>query len=156
MIEDQIFGIVEYVWNAFVGIDLQRRSEGKVDRMRGYFLSSSVEIEGAWQGEVSLLFSEELAHRVASHLFEMPITSVSQEEIRETLGEISNIMGGNLKRLLPEPCHLSVPVVGFEEVLTAKVRGLPSHTTHQVLADCEGRLLVVMLAEYKPVVRQAH
>lgn len=145
--EDQIFEIVEHVWRAFVGMDLARRDALPGGEAGGYFLVASIAIEGAWEGEAALFCSEPLAHRMAAHLFEMAPADVGPDEVRETLGEISNIIGGNLKRLLPEPCHLSIPVVGYERNLKAHAARITAHAASKVLACCETEYVVVMLAE---------
>ena len=145
--EDRIFHIVEDVWTSFVGIKLERRSEQELSGVKGYFLVASIEIEGAWKGEVALFCSESLAHRVAAHLFEMDPAEVTDEEVRETLGEINNIISGNLKRLLPEPCHLSAPVVGYEKNAKGNAKTIVDSKAIKVLAVCERQFIVVMLAD---------
>ena len=45
------------------------------------------------------------------------------EAVRDALGELTNILGGNLKALLPGPCHLGLPTVGSGQDFSA---GLPA------------------------------
>lgn len=147
-IEDQIFEIVEHVWDAFVGMPLTRRSSQDIHGAEGYYLVASLHIEGAWEGEVALVCSEELAYQVAAHLFEIARDEVTADDIREALGELSNIIGGNLKRLLPEPSHLHLPVVGYNQRLRVRV-DVPEHAhLPRVLADCMENLLLVVLADH--------
>ncbi len=148
-LEDQIYQIVEDVWNSFVGMRLERRAEQDIATSGDYYLVASVHIEGAWEGEVALVCSEGLAQHVAAHLFEMDLEEITIEEIKDTLQEISNIIGGNLKRLLPEPCHLLLPVVGYDENMRINVK-IPEHySVRKVLADCEDRIVLVMLADHQ-------
>ena len=147
-IEDQIFQIVENVWTSFVGLPLERRSIQDLSDVEDYFLVASVTIGGAWNGEIALVCSEDLARRVAAHLFEIEHEGVTCEEIKESLGEIINIIGGNLKWLLPMPSHLSPPVVGYDQDLRVNIT-IPEHPfVPMVLANCDNWLLLVMLADH--------
>ncbi len=116
--------------------------------MKGYFLAASIEIEGAWKGEVMFFCSESLAHRITAHLFEIEPAEVSREDVSETLGEINNIISGNLKRLLPEPCHLSVPSVGYNKNTLENINTIAKYNVTKVLAVCEEHFVVVMLIMY--------
>jgi len=146
--EDSIFQIIEEVWTSFVGIKLERRSEQELSSLKGYFLLASIEIDGAWKGEVVLFCSEPLAHRITAHLFEMEPAEVSMEDVSETLGEINNIISGNLKRLLPEPCYLSVPSVGYKKNALENIKTIANYNATKVLAVCEEHFVMVMLIMY--------
>ncbi len=146
--EDSIFQIIEEVWTSFVGIKLERRPEQELSSLKGYFLVASIEIDGAWKGEVVLFCSEPLAHRITAHLFEIEPAEVTMEDVHETLGEINNIISGNLKRLLPEPCFLSIPVVGYKKNALKNVKTIANYNATKVLAVCEEHFVVVMLIIY--------
>ena len=45
---------------------------------------------------------------------------VSLEDVQDALGEVANVVGGNLKALLPEGSTLSLPVVGYERPTAAR------------------------------------
>ena len=59
---------------------------------------------------------------------------MSDEELLDALGELVNIIGGNLKAYLPQPCHLSLPaaVGGWDYML----RFPGSHEVSQVVFEC--------------------
>ncbi len=46
---------------------------------------------------------------VASALFEMPVDEVTQDEVGDALGELVNVLGGNVKSVLPAPSTMSLP-----------------------------------------------
>jgi len=55
------------------------------------------------------------ADRIARALLAMgPQDPVEQDDVRDALGEIANVIGGNVKGLLPERSALSLPVVTFD------------------------------------------
>ena len=45
----------------------------------------------------------------AGSFFDVAPEDVTPEDFRDAISEIANIVGGNIKALLPEPCDLSVP-----------------------------------------------
>ena len=146
--EDQIYEIVEHIWTSFVGLHLKRHSSCTLSHDEDYYLIASLHIEGAWQGEVALVCSEGLAYRVTAHLFEINEDAVTWDEVKDALGELSNMIGGNMKQLLPEPSRLMLPIVGYDEDVHVSIT-LPEHgAVPTVLADCEDHPLLVMLADH--------
>ncbi|MCU0705946.1 MAG: chemotaxis protein CheX, partial [Fimbriiglobus sp.] len=43
--------------------------------------------------------------------FDTPSAEVTPAELADALGELANMVGGNLKALLPDGCRLSLPSV---------------------------------------------
>ncbi|HVH43290.1 MAG TPA: chemotaxis protein CheX [Labilithrix sp.] len=75
-------------------------------------LTSYVHIAGASTATVSVQMPFELAGRLAANMFETPSSSLPEgEDVRDIAGEIANMIGGNLKALLPGPSRLSIPVI---------------------------------------------
>jgi chemotaxis protein CheX len=74
-------------------------------------VSASVSVTGAWRGHVVLSCSSVAARNAAAALMGVEFDEVTAEDVADALGELSNILGGNVKSLLPEPCALSLPHV---------------------------------------------
>lgn len=68
---------------------------------------SWVDISGAWKGTVRVDLSPKLASKVASAMFEAE--GVSPAEVIDAIQELANMVGGNVKALLPGPSKLSLP-----------------------------------------------
>jgi len=51
------------------------------------------------------------ARNAAAALLGVELDDVTTEDVTDALGELANIIGGNVKSLLPEPCALSLPHV---------------------------------------------
>lgn len=107
---EQVANITSYVLNDFLGIQLTP-SETSND-FPGERMESRIFITGAWDGSVSLLCSENLSQRITSGMFRLPSESVSMDDIQDALGELVNILGGNIKPLFPAPSSLSLPFYG--------------------------------------------
>lgn len=80
-------------------------------------LSATVSITGAWNGTACLACSEPAARRAASVMFDMTDDELSEEEIHDAIGELINVVGGNIKGILPGPTELSLPTVHQGPVL---------------------------------------
>jgi chemotaxis protein CheX len=55
--------------------------------------------------------SPALARRLAREILQIEAASTDDAGVRDVAGEVANMIGGNLKALLPEPCRLSLPRV---------------------------------------------
>jgi CheY-specific phosphatase CheX len=74
-------------------------------------LSAIIHITGAVDGAVVLHVTEAFARRVAAAMFRIDADTASITDQQDALGELCNVVGGNFKSLLPEPCRLSLPAV---------------------------------------------
>ncbi len=124
--DDEFFGLAESVWSSTLGLDLQRADDidGKIGDTT---LTSCVQITGDWEGAVTVRCSTSLAEKLAAAMFAMEISEVSEDEIRDAIGEIANMTGGNVKGLAPGTNTLALPTVseGGEDALSiAKTRQL--------------------------------
>ncbi len=72
---------------------------------------SSVSITGSWSGHVVYASSAAAARKAAAAFLAMDAGAVSPEDLSDVLGELANILGGNVKAMLPAGCFLSLPQV---------------------------------------------
>lgn len=140
----QIYEVTESVWTSVLGLSVERGA-GEEQQREDETLLACVQISGAFEGAVLLESTSDLARRAAAILLGVEEQTASPEELRDTLGELTNIIGGNLKGLLPEPSRLSVPEVfqGKDSNLTVKGSRLVS----AVGFHCEGQPLRVALVK---------
>ena len=109
--EDEIRQSVEDLWASVLGLAIEpRQGPGFPDSSPG-LLTGCVEISGAWQGAVTLDCGPGLARQAAAIMFGVEPVDTSYDQVRDALGELTNILGGQVKALLPEPCRLSLPAV---------------------------------------------
>lgn len=78
---------------------------------RAMEVSASVSVIGAWNGHVVVDCSTGASRHAAAAMLAVDLQDVTQEDVTDALGELANIIGGNVKALLPEPCALSLPHV---------------------------------------------
>ena len=70
-----------------------------------------IHLSGGWDGFVLTGFEPSLAGFVASHMMAQPGVPVSEDELRDVVGEVANILAGNLKCLIPVWTEMSIPAV---------------------------------------------
>jgi len=74
-------------------------------------VNATVSIVGGWSGVVVVGASELGAGLVGSALLQVPVDELTSTDVDDALGELANIIGGNVKSTLPGPSSLSLPVV---------------------------------------------
>lgn len=74
-------------------------------------VTAAIFFAGVWKGAVILECSEAQATLFAEELMSIPRPSCMDEDTRDALGEIVNMIGGNLKSVLPHGVSLSMPSV---------------------------------------------
>jgi chemotaxis protein CheX len=73
-------------------------------------MTAAVYYVGAWNGALLLECSLDQAMAWGSHLMDIP-APITREDARDSLGELCNVLAGNLKPMLPPGVALSAPSV---------------------------------------------
>lgn len=112
---DDVEALAGDVWLALVGED-----EVLVPRMvppgtpfdaTGVW-SSSVTVSGGWHGVVTVELDEAVARQLSARMLAIPDGEpIADGDIADAVGELVNMVGGNVKSLMPGPSALSLPVV---------------------------------------------
>jgi len=105
---DDIVAITADVWSCFLGEDVHPLPDASAGLGDDSYLAS-IGIMGAWGGHVLLELPLAGAELAAKRM--LGIETVTMLEVVDALGELSNMVGGNIKSLLPMPCHLGLPMV---------------------------------------------
>jgi len=135
--QEQLVEIAQTVWSSFLGMGLIEMATDKSSATdEGHSASATVHISGSWNGSVILSCNTSLARRAAAAMFEMDDDEVGDSELSDAFGELANIIGGNLKCLLPEPSQLSLPTVSMGAVHVVTVPG--AALLEHVELDCDG------------------
>jgi chemotaxis protein CheX len=78
---------------------------------------ASVAIRGTWDGVVTLEMPPAVARTAAQRM--LADDTVDQADVLDALGELVNMIGGNIKSLLPSGAALGLPTVTTTPVPTA-------------------------------------
>ncbi|BBH64978.1 hypothetical protein ACTI_16630 [Actinoplanes sp. OR16] len=109
--ESDLAEMVEQVWESYLDPEGISPLIPTYDENQPSEVHSSVSITGSWSGHVVYASSRAAAQRAAAAFLAMEIDEVSEEDISDTLGELANIVGGNVKAMLPTGAQLSLPQV---------------------------------------------
>jgi chemotaxis protein CheX len=74
-------------------------------------LTAVIHLAGNWSGAVLLECSPETACQLAGRFLSIDPPAIADDMVRDVLGELANIIGGNLKSALAEGLHLSMPAI---------------------------------------------
>jgi len=120
--DETVQSIAQEAWSALVGDDefLVPLPGGDPDDA----VSSWVEIVGPWSGTVVLTCGRATAEELSRCLLKEHAPPVlDDEDVEDALGELANVVGGNVKAVLPGPSVLGLPEVG-----TAPSAAFPADT----------------------------
>ncbi|MFC7528136.1 chemotaxis protein CheX [Actinoplanes sp. GCM10030250] len=109
--ENDLAEMVEQVWEAYLDPEGVNPLIPTYDENQPSEVHSSVSITGSWNGHIVYASSRTAAQRAAAAFLAMELEEVSDEDISDTLGELANIVGGNVKAMLPPGAQLSLPQV---------------------------------------------
>ncbi|MCA9596448.1 MAG: chemotaxis protein CheX [Myxococcales bacterium] len=131
---EEIVDVVQAVSTALLGTEaaLAHAEKGHCAFEPRDVLAGCVTIDGPWRGAVVIACSRILAYRTAAQMFGCSLEQLTDEQARDAMGEIVNVVGGNLKSLFASyekgPCHLSLPIVGDQSISIAGTK--PIHCLH--------------------------
>lgn len=74
-------------------------------------LTGAIHLSGEWEGAILLHCSQEQACFFAGHFLRLTCSELLPDIVRDVLGEIVNMIGGNLKSGVYRGLHLSMPTV---------------------------------------------
>lgn len=104
--------IVGFVWEMFMSESLEE-SDRSADRGG---MTATISIGGPWTATLAVTVSEALAATFSAALLGGTPDSLDPADVEDALGELANVVGGNVKGLLEDngASTLSLPVVSHE------------------------------------------
>jgi len=115
-------------------------------------LTATIHLAGDWNGVLALECGQEQACAFAARFLSMEKPERVDEVVRDVLGEMANMIGGNLKCVLAGGLKLSMPAVvdGADHNLRVCRAGI----VERLVFECvEGVFSVVVLREQRRAVR---
>jgi len=137
--------ITDSVWTSTLNLPVQPVAAPNDKAAPGRSMVGCVQITGTWSGAVTLECASALARRCAASMFGMDPEMASEAEIKDALGELTNMVGGNIKSLIEGPCQLSLPTITEGQDFSFSIPG-----TREILRNhfvCEESLFLVRVLE---------
>jgi len=106
---DEVVQIVQSIFSTMLGIEVQASDDSSYtskDRV-----TSAVYLEGAWKGAVSLECNRSQACQFAAKFLAIDPPEGVDDDVRDVLGELANMIGGNVKSTMGADVRLSLPSV---------------------------------------------
>ncbi|MGZ4437709.1 MAG: chemotaxis protein CheX [Nocardioides sp.] len=102
------------VWGSFLMTGAEPSSAG-VPLTESDLVRASIQSWGAWDGRVVIEMAPATAHAMTATMLGLGIDeAVAPDEVEDAVGELVNMIGGNIKSLMPSPSSLGLPVVSRE------------------------------------------
>ena len=93
-------------------LDLEVFEQGEQEMEKGSkYVTASVQINGTWNGVVTLSIPDGLSRECAAIRFDVASDEATEEDIEEAMGELANMTGGSFKSLIDGTCELGLPAV---------------------------------------------
>jgi len=103
--------------------------------------TATVGFVGEWRGAVLVRCGIPTARDLARRLFR--VRTVDDDDVADAMGELANMIGGNLKSVLPPGVVLSVPNVALGGDLAVRICG--QNGSKSTLYACEAGVFEVTL-----------
>jgi chemotaxis protein CheX len=130
-------------------MDLELTNSDKAWQPGGDRLTSFVQLAGDWNGAVMLECSQKQACHFAGRILAMDPPESVDDDVRDVLGELANMIGGNMKCGLSSGVRLSMPTVLDGSDYDLRVCG--SQVQERLAFQCDDSpFWVTVLAEGSP------
>ncbi len=140
--ESEITQIIKSIWSAILELEVERVNEPFTINEKENTLIGCVHITGGWSGTVALQCPVPLARKAAAIMFSEKESEADMSDIKDALGELANMAGGNIKSLYTGQCYLSLPTVAVTDF---DLHVLGSELVTSIPFQCEGHRFMVTL-----------
>jgi chemotaxis protein CheX len=110
--EEDLFASTANIWFSTLEMDV-RRAESAIPLRQGGepMATGCVNIYGGWEGVLVIDCPTSLARAAAGRMLSVPAAEIAPADLQDAVGELTNIIAGNIKNDFPGECRLSLPVV---------------------------------------------
>lgn len=136
--EETLTQVTSDIFTTMLGLPMYPVYEGLVEHTP---LTAHVRISGEWNATVEIATTPNVATLIAAHMFSLAPLSIQTEDLYDALGEVANMVGGNVKGIVNGELDLSLPSVVERDTQTAVAVG--EATVVQMIC-LEGPLIVTL------------
>jgi hypothetical protein len=139
------------VWETILQLPILARDGHDGDQVRSGDLplvAGRIQITGAWEGTVAMTGPRSFAAKCAGIMHGQEPEALTEAEVQDGWGELVNVVGGNLKALVPPISRLGLPTVhgreafGFDEE--------ESRVLNDVVFACLGQRVRLTVLQPRP------
>lgn len=147
---DELAKIVEYVFRTMVCLEVSESNQPW--NPSGDRLTATIHLAADWKGDLAMECGRKQGCAFAARFLSMSPQEIVDDVVRDVLGELSNMIGGNLKFVLAGGLKLSMPSVvdGADQSLRICRAGV----RERLVFECvEGESSVAVLREERQSIR---
>ncbi len=111
----EISQFVTDIWSTFLNMQVSPTDKPFQPEGKDNTLAGCVQITGEWQGTVTLYAPKDLGKKIAASMYALEESEIDEQMVQDVMGEITNMIAGNIKSLLPTPCSISLPSVAVTD-----------------------------------------
>jgi len=138
---------VDEVFRSVIDLTLRLQSNElqAADTAEGQPLMIRAEIsfKGAWKGHVMLQVDPALAREMAAVMMQKDLEETEEPETLDAVGELTNIIAGNLRPLMPGYRAMTLPIVTREQLRAIPQEEFPLELSYLL----DGRSLSIAVVE---------
>jgi len=145
-LEIEIEMLARIVKSVFISmLDLEVSLSEIASHPTGSRLTSFVQLTGDWNGAVLIECSHRQACQFAGRALSMDPPDIVDDDVRDVLGELANVIGGNMKCGMSTGVRLSMPTVMDGSDYDLRICG--AELRERLTFECaDGRFWVTILA----------
>ncbi len=119
MDNSRIEELINGCWFDTVGIHIEPTTHEDIEAADSLCIATVVFTGGEGQGSLTVAMKTDIAKRFAGKMFDIPLDQLSNDDISDSMGEIANVLAGNLKTNFFRDNELSKPLImdGGDDVL---------------------------------------
>ena len=87
-------------------------------------VTAALHFSGGWTGATLLELPPDMARAFTSRMLGMDVPDTVDADVVDAMGELTNMVGGNLKTILPTGVNLSLPSVVVGTAYSVKICGV--------------------------------
>ncbi|MDB5346058.1 MAG: hypothetical protein JWP89_4435 [Schlesneria sp.] len=138
--EETLTQVTSDICDTMLGLPLSPVSDDPVEQLP---LTAQVRISGEWNATVEIATTRQLAMLIAVRMFSLDPSQIQTDDLYDALGEMANMVGGNVKGIMNGELDLSLPSVAERGAQTAIAVGRAT----VVRIACSDEPLIVTLSE---------
>ncbi len=135
--------IVRSVMDVTLRLSTHELQAAAAQEGQAQMICAEIRFKGAWKGQVMLQVEPSLAREMAAVMMMKELEDTEQGEGMDAVGELANMIAGNLKPLLPGHRAMTLPQVSQQELVSLPSAQFPLELNYQL----DGKSLCIAVAE---------
>jgi chemotaxis protein CheX len=145
---NELVPIVERLWQTTLKLPLRHLPDTSVLFTEAApTLTASIRFGGTFPALLSLTCARSLAQSIAAAMFQVRADHATSKDVRDAIGEVINILGGNLKAVLSPSCQLALPAVAEGDVAPELLLGAGVRILSELAFETIGERFVLRLLQ---------